>query len=104
MMSKVYQRVLTNPGATMHDAITAIRALPSKGETYKYRDAQRGAEERHQRLITRYPGFHTSGAPGLDALFGRSIYLPLTHMTETEDFLVTYLIRRLFQARTLAER
>lgn len=96
VMSKVYQRVLTNPGATMRDVITAIRALPSKGETYKYRDAQRGAEERHQRLITRYPGLHTSGAPGLDALFERSIYLPLTHMTETEDFLVTYLVRRLF--------
>ncbi|HEX6640982.1 MAG TPA: hypothetical protein VF215_07700, partial [Thermoanaerobaculia bacterium] len=96
VMSKVYQRVLTNPRATMHDVITAIRALPSKGETYKYRDAQRGAEERHQRLITRYPGLHTGGAPGLDALYERSIYLPLTHMTETEDFLVTYLIRRLF--------
>jgi RecA/RadA recombinase len=96
VMSKVYQRVLTNPRATMRDVINAIRALPSKGETYKYRDAQRGAEERHQRLITRYPGLHTSGAPGLDALFERSIYLPLTHMTETEDFLVTYLIRRLF--------
>jgi hypothetical protein len=96
VMSKVYQRALTKPGATMHDVISAIRALPTKGETYKYRDAQRGAEERHQRLITRYPGLHTNGAPGLDALFDHSIYLPLTHMTETEDFLVTYLVRRLF--------
>jgi RecA/RadA recombinase len=96
VMSKVYHRVLTNPRATMHDVIGAIRALPSKGETYKYRDAQRGAEERHQRLITRYPGLHTAGAPGLDALFNHSIYVPLTHMTETEDFLVTYLIRCLF--------
>lgn len=33
---------------------------------------------------------------GLDVLFERSIYVPLTHMTETEDFLVTYLLRRLF--------
>jgi hypothetical protein len=96
VMSKVYERALTKPGATMHDVISAIRALPSKGETYKYRDAQRGAEERHQRLITRYPGLHTTGAPGLDALFDHSIYVPLTHMTETEDFLVTYLVRRLF--------
>ena len=96
VMSKVYQRVLTNPHATMHDVITAIRALPSKGETYKYRDAQRGAEERHQRLINRYPGLHTAGALGLDVLFERSIYVPLTHMTETEDFLVTYVLRRLF--------
>lgn len=96
VMSKVYQRVLTNPRATMHDVISALRALPSKGETYKYRDAQRGAEERHQRLITRYPGLHTADAAGLDALFEHSIYLPLTHMTETEDFLITLLVRRLF--------
>lgn len=64
VMTKAYQQALTNPDATMHDVIAAIRALPSKGETYKFRDAQRGAEERHQRLINRYPGLHTAGAPG----------------------------------------
>lgn len=96
VMSKAYEQALTTAGATMHDVIAAISALPNKGETYKFRDAQRGAEERHQRLINRYPGLHTSGAPGLDALFDRSMYVPLTHMTETEDFLVTLLVRRLF--------
>jgi len=96
VMSRVYHQTLTKRCATMRDVVNAIRALPSKGETYKFRDAQRGAEERHQRLIDRYPGLHTPGAPGLSALFERSIYVPLTHLTETEDFLITLLVRRLF--------
>lgn len=84
---------------TQVDVVNEIKLLQSKGETYKFRDAQRGAQLRHQRIIDRYTGWHTSGGAPLAALFERSIYFPLTTVTEVEDFLITYLLRRLFHFR-----
>lgn len=83
---------------TMHDVRREIQALNTRGETWKFRDAQRGADLRHERLILRWPGLHTSGAPGLDALFNHSLYIPLATVTETEHFLLAYLLRRLYHA------
>jgi hypothetical protein len=82
----------TNP--TMRDVVEEIRKLQSKGETYKFRDAQRGAELRHTRLIERYPGMCTSGGAPPSALFEYSLYLPLP-MSNIEVFIITYLLRRL---------
>jgi len=79
---------------TMHDVVEEIRKLPSKGETYKFRDAQRGAELRHTRLIERYPGLCTNRGASPSALFEHSLYLPLP-MSNIEVFLITYLLRRL---------
>lgn len=79
---------------TMRDVVEEIRKLPNKGETYKFRDAQRGAELRHTRFIERYPGLCTPGGAPLSALFEHSLYLPLP-MSNIEVFLITYLLRRL---------
>lgn len=79
---------------TMTDVIEEIRKLPTKGETYKFRDAQRGAELRHTRFIERYPGLCTPGGPPPSALFSHSLYLPLP-MSTIESFIITYLLRRL---------
>jgi hypothetical protein len=79
---------------TMRDVVEEIRKLPTKGETYKFRDAQRGAELRHTRLIERYPGMCTPGGAPPSALFAYSLYLPLP-MSNIEVFIITYLLRRL---------
>jgi len=96
IMNTAYHRAFArDEHATMIDVIEEIRRLPNKGETYKFRDAQRGAELRHTRFIERYPGLCTRGGAAPSVLFEHSLYLPLP-MTNTELFLTTYLLRRLF--------
>lgn len=95
IMNTAYHRAYerhTDP--TMIDVVEEIRKLPNKGETYKFRDAQRGAELRHTRFIERYPGLCTVGGSPPSALFDHSLYLPLP-MSTIETFLITYLLRRL---------
>lgn len=104
VMTAAYTSALrADPEATMHDVLRAIAAMDRKGETYKYRDALRGALLRHQRIIDRFPGWHTKGAPGLDVLSGRSVFLRLNQTTEAELFLVTYVLRRLFHHAEAAD-
>lgn len=79
---------------TMREVVDEIRKLPSKHETYKFRDAQRGAELRHTRLIERYPGMCTPGGAPPSALFDHSLYLPFP-LSNIEVFIITYLLRRL---------
>lgn len=96
LMTSTYETVLRDPHATMRDVHEALQRLPVKGSTWKFRDAVLKATSKAERLLLHLPGYHTSGAPGLDALFGRSLYLPLRHVTEAETFFISYLLHRLF--------
>jgi len=94
---QAYERTYARgPHASTLDFIDEVDALASKGETYAYRDSQRNTSARHRRAARSYPHLHVRGAPGIAALWGRSIYLPLAGTSDIDDFHATYLVRRLF--------
>lgn len=96
IMNTAYHRAYEeHDDPTMADVIEHIRKLPNKGETYKFRDAQRGAELRHTRFLERYPGLCTSGGAPPSALFDHSLYLPV-QTSSIDLFLIAYLLHRLF--------
>ena len=88
-LQRVFTERETPSFAALHDAImTQYR----QNLTYSRRDAIIGSAQRCLRLSYLYPGlYHTSESITFDELFSHSVYLPVTIMDETAEFLTSYL-------------
>ena len=84
-----------NPSlAALH---SAVLSMYSKTDTYSRRDAITGVALRLQRINYHYPGlFNTTQSISFDELFKHSIYLPVTIMDESAEFLISYISHQLY--------
>lgn len=87
-----------NHGApSLVDLRHTIDGLSKKGDTYHRRDAVNGASQRLQRLQGQYPGIATCHRGiTIEDLVPLSVYLPVTLLTELDEFLFTLLTTHLY--------
>jgi len=93
-LRKVYA---TTSSPSMVDLRLTLAGLQRKGDTYYRTNAITNAKERLQRFEGQYPGIATCHAGiSIEDLVKHSLYLPVTLLTELDEFLFAYLTTHLY--------
>ena len=98
VLTEALTQTYTNHNApSLVDLRHTIDGLSKKGDTYHRRDAVNGASQRLQRLQGQYPGIATCHRGlTIEDLIPLSVYLPVTLLTELDEFLFTLLTTHLY--------